>query len=115
MRGGDLDPVGPALPASPRGSGKGSDYLFDFRNSHGIWHDASGGIGDRGNAPGWGLIEHRGNVPAMPYLLEHAHEIGRGAGRERGCQDEEISVGAVSLKKKKKTHRDNKQITNKKN
>src|SRR3546814_7833419 len=75
VRGVDLNPVDPARPASPRGSGKGSDYLFDFRNSHGIWHDASGGIGDRGNAPGWGLIEHRVNVPAMPYLLEHAHAI----------------------------------------
>src|SRR3546814_10287450 len=42
VRGVDLNPVDPALPASPRGSGKGSDYLFDFRNSHGIWHDEIG-------------------------------------------------------------------------
>src|SRR3546814_11992772 len=41
--------------------------------------------------------ESHGMLPVVAM-----HEIGRAAGRERVCTYEEISVGAVSLKKKNK-------------
>src|SRR3546814_14244430 len=71
------------------------------------------------------LVQHEGlvlggssgiNVAAAIRLAKqmgHGHtivtilcdEIGRASCRERVCQDGELSVGAVSLKKKKKTQR----------
>src|SRR3546814_19478466 len=59
--------------------------------------------GIRHNGTGRAPWRVRGCSPAGPRI----RQIGRAAGRERGCQDGSISVGAVTLKKKKQNIQEN--------